>query len=504
MNEKDWPKLWQRKVLWIFALLCGLSCWRFPVTDPDLGWHLLGGEYIYVHGIPPSADFINSLNGGWHDYHWLFQLGLYCIFRLGGFVGVQVATGLLLSLCALVMLRVATHSVQDPKNWPPIFLAFSLGWALLLQVQAIRPQAVSLALLAVVLLILMPPRRPGELGALFVLAVLLANIHVYWPFVPVLWVIFRVVPHLQDRYRYPAAYIWGGLILLGMAGLVSPYSLLGIGNSFLWINYALLYDYLLQPESLRHAIGELRETFAVGGIPPLIVCLLVAITAAGIDFHTIKNRTPIVLSWLVGLILAIRSYKFVALLALFGLPLTVCVLESLLARCRCTGETKKCFGIAHIALIGCAAGAFFLTVWFAPPFNSKSRELSWLPMKACQQLAALNLQSSHGRDHVRVMTHFNQGAWCRFAIHQADPRVDIRVTTDSRTQWVPPQRFREGFDAYSLKPGWETTIAQWSPDAILVYNIQPLGQMLIRMPSLWRLTYSDKDYSIFLPMPSAS
>ena len=53
---------WNVRLLYPLAFLFALGTWAHPADDYDLGWHLLGGEYIAVNHALPTSDFINAFN----------------------------------------------------------------------------------------------------------------------------------------------------------------------------------------------------------------------------------------------------------------------------------------------------------------------------------------------------------------------------------------------------------------------------------------------------------
>lgn len=101
--------------------------------------------------------------------------------------------------------------------------------------------------------------------------------------------------------------------------------------------------------------------------------------------------------------------------------------------------------------------------------------------------------------HLRLLTNFNQGGWCRWAMHDAAPDSDIRVTLDGRTQYVPDKRFRDANTLFSAQPGWEQILSSLQPDAALIPKNQALAAALANSTH-WRLLLQDKDYVVFVPL----
>ena len=111
-------------VLSIVAILSGLCFWQRPPHDPDLGWHLSGGAWIWEklsNGIPlnqalPSFDFINSFNPIWHDYHWLGQIVLFYIYDKIGYTGLHIVFAIFMALVCLSVLSIYSKCIKGNSN----------------------------------------------------------------------------------------------------------------------------------------------------------------------------------------------------------------------------------------------------------------------------------------------------------------------------------------------------------------------------------------------------
>src|SRR5579872_2032149 len=76
---------------WFYSLFaCFLLTVLFAahlINDTDLGFHLKGGQWILEnHRFPTNDTYTYTLSGQpFQDIHWLYQLCLYLIFRLGDY-----------------------------------------------------------------------------------------------------------------------------------------------------------------------------------------------------------------------------------------------------------------------------------------------------------------------------------------------------------------------------------------------------------------------------------
>lgn len=473
----------------------GLSCWYFPPFDPDLGWHLVGGRLVLSTGGVPTADPINTFNGFWHDYHWLAQAVIRLIYDGFGFTGLQIALGLLMAHLAKVLVD-CVFAASGTRARGAILPALMAFW-LVESVTSIRPQMLAIWTIALGLRRLSKPATAWELPYLLVLTALTVNMHVYWVFLPFLWFSHRCLPRFYRRRSIGRLRAWGGLTLLSLCGLASPYPYLPLGEQrpFLFVNYALLFDYMLMPKVLRDAIGEMRGSFAAEGWAPIVLLLAVAFLARGASPRRLLAKGSEAFCAAVSLILAIRTLKFMAIFAVLGLPALSRLSRRSMRGLLSSVARAKLDAVMLVLALGFGIARCVVTL----PSGDSNRDLSMLPLEACRRLASSEVVPAPGRDHVRVLTHFNHGGWCRFAIYEESPERDIRVTTDGRTQWVPPDHFQRSFDIFNVRHEWFETLASWNPDAILVSKDKALAQVLIRLPQEWRLLYHDESFAVFLP-----
>lgn len=489
-------------ILYAMALIYGLTFWGAPAFDPDLGWHLLGGAWIASHHSVPSADFINSLNQSWHDYHWLAQVLMYGIFTLGGYAALRVALGLLMAYLAKVLIDILLILSRGKPRYGSIVLSFLFCMALLGHIGSVRPQMISLCLLALALRRLLQPPKNFEIPYLCALTVLMVNVHIYWIFVPILWFVYRGIEVVPRSMKTSARYAVGGLLALALCGLLSPYGIVPYGQaqSYPLRNYALLWDYFMMPSKLRSSIGEMVGSLAAEGMAPYLLVLFIAVVARAFSVKGALARRADYVMALSSWVLTLRSLKFISIFAIVGLPVFVranqAVFRSLRKRLAFNDNIFGKLLVAGVTLYALVVGTLH------SPWLDDQNEImsSYLPIEACRKLAHMDVPHSPDRDHVRVLTHFNYGGWCRWMIYQENPALDFRVTTDGRTQWVPPEHYEESFDLYNLKNNWYTTLKEWDPDVALIPKDRPLGQLMSRLPEYFRLVYQDGNFALFVPV----
>lgn len=166
----------------VAALLAALGAFLLRVTplyDPDCFWHLHTGRYIATHGEVPWHDvFSHTARGAsWVFVDVLADLGLYGLFRLGGYSAVIVATALLGALAAGLGVVAAQRVAAPASRWSAGVLAPLVVAAVVYRVTP-RPQTVTLVLLAAALHLFAQARaHPRRLWALVPLVALWQSVH---------------------------------------------------------------------------------------------------------------------------------------------------------------------------------------------------------------------------------------------------------------------------------------------------------------------------------------
>jgi hypothetical protein len=138
-------------------------------AQSDTYWHLRAGQELWAtHHVPLVERYSHTAAGVfWPNHEWLWQAASFGLYRVGGFPLLLVAAATVVTAAFGLTYRLMVGS--------PItrFGLMLLGMPLSASVWALRPQIVSLALLAV-LLTLIAHERTRWLPALFVLW---ANVH---------------------------------------------------------------------------------------------------------------------------------------------------------------------------------------------------------------------------------------------------------------------------------------------------------------------------------------
>ncbi len=212
---------------WIALAFTGLALAALwvPLADPDIWWHLEAGREMVARGglIRTDPFCHSSLGREWIDLHWIFQLVVYGLWKLGGPWAITLAKTVSLA-GALVVLVWKRKRSFEPFGW----LAAALAVLLFRESVDARPLVATLFVLALQwrLLDAEPGKSLGPMAFLAVgLQVLMANLQgLSW-----LGPITALGVMLPDAWSKPPDLWRRGGILGGMclACLVTPWPLAG-------------------------------------------------------------------------------------------------------------------------------------------------------------------------------------------------------------------------------------------------------------------------------------
>ncbi len=130
-----------------------------PMSDPDVFWHILGGDHVLGTGQLVGADPLPSLaDRPWVKHQWLGDVVLSLSHRIGGLPAVQWWT----SAAAIAIFAALLWSTRQRGETLPAALASLLAWGACSASIGPRPQVVSFVLVAVTLGAWRGSRRDGR------------------------------------------------------------------------------------------------------------------------------------------------------------------------------------------------------------------------------------------------------------------------------------------------------------------------------------------------------
>ena len=155
-------------ILWLIPVLVAAVVSFAPVvlSDGDTFWHLATGGWILDHGQIPRTDPFSYTFAGrpWVTHEWLSEVVMAGAFRLAGWSGVMLVTGLSMGATAAVMARWLFRWLAPLST----VAALTLGVDCLASSVLARPHIVALPVLALWTLALLTP-QPARFNKRFIL-----------------------------------------------------------------------------------------------------------------------------------------------------------------------------------------------------------------------------------------------------------------------------------------------------------------------------------------------
>jgi hypothetical protein len=468
----------------LLALAAGLCLQR--ILSADYWWLLRTGRLIAETGSVPHADvFTWTVPGAsWVDIHWLFQLGLWGIFQLGGHEGVVLAK------LAAVALTLALLAPIGHRPGRAFVGAGALGLLLLASCERLmpRPEIASWVLLAAVLNLLDRFERRGDawiwaivpiqllwanLHGLFALGIALCGIHL----------LAELALPLGDaslRIRWPRVRVLAGVTALScLAVLVNPN---GLDGALYPIQQLMMVSDAASRDFFGRAVIELQPTLgSLGGGPLLAFAALAALSGAALAANWRSAPPADLLQWAAFLYLGLGARRNVPIFAIVAAPLLVRHANLWLDRRALSPRLAAAATVAVSALLALLAADASLGGLYErmSMIRTPGLGVDWwnYPVAAADRLERHPPRGP-------VAHHMMHGGYLMWRLH---PRVPVMI--DGRLEVFGPERFEEllfdsparfraldaryGFGAVVQPlgtPGAEKLFARWtrSPDWRLV------------------------------------
>ena len=183
-STEQTPSPTEALLTWLIPIMAFFLAVRTPV-DADMWWHLSAGRAMLAQGRFLTSDTFSFTRAGapWINVSWLADLGLYQLYRLGGFFALTLISAALISLTMLIILKQCSGPILL-KTFIILIGAFGMT-----PFDGVRPQLLSFLLLAL----------------LDLLITLYKNTHKFHP-----WLLIGIFAFWADIH---GGFIWGFLLL---------------------------------------------------------------------------------------------------------------------------------------------------------------------------------------------------------------------------------------------------------------------------------------------------
>ncbi|MGH7894843.1 MAG: hypothetical protein ACREQL_09250, partial [Candidatus Binatia bacterium] len=460
------------------------------LDDSDTWWHLATGRTIWeTGGVPHTDPFSYTAPGApWLNRQWLFELALYASWLVAGPAGASLLAGAGFVAAYVLVAR------QVRRALPPWGVAMLIALVTLVAVErfTVRPEAVTLALLATVMLLVDRTMTWRRVALLVGIQVVWANCHALsvLGLVPTgaalasaLAARTRLLPSgwraasgrpPEDVTRLVVA-LAGGLAAeattpFGLAGAVYP----------LWLFSLIRSEKLLSFTIIEHRATRLAELSPVAGAA--FVALL-ALTALALLASARRLRLDQALVAVVFTVLAFLARRNVALLGIGVAPLIASGLGPFVRRMDASPVVRAAAGgaLTLVALVLCArviTGDFYADAKLTRTFGLGE---SWLlyPAGAVDFLA----------EHAPGARLFNDDVLGGYLIWRGRP-----VFFDGRLQVYPDDVYLDWQHALDDPRTFDAVARRRGISAVILYHPAlgrlELARAIANLPG-WRIAYLD-------------
>lgn len=471
----------------VMVLLLTITLSVRMLSDPDLGTHLSGGRWITEHQTVPQNDFSTYTvsNHQYIDIYWIFQLLLYGVYSIGGYV----ALSLLVTALSLVLFCLLYYRNESDKLSTGIGLfVLMLGFLVIEPRLILRPELFTYIFIASLVFILDLYVSGGK-NLLFILPVImLVWCNMQGLFVLGLIIILVYVGGKLISDRKPDAKLGLFLLVSVLVCLVNPYFLKGFLFPFELFTR-------LEGENIFHQ--HIRELSSLTSLDKLFIkdILFLSYTVLCIVAVLVTIRKRKIHEWvllMIFLYLAMISVRNIPLFVVISLP----VLSRSLNDIR-TGISDKLnvkwlisgrrivWWLCVIIPVLLIPRLFTNAYYRANSSNSKTGlgiDIWYQPVRAAELIHKNSL-------HFRFINSLAFGGWLGWSLQEP-------VFIDGRLEVMQDAFYREVVDSWNGKlPGM---INKYKPK-LIVYNYLkyfPWTVQLKKMPE-WKLIYLDGFSAVF-------
>jgi hypothetical protein len=445
--------------------------------DPDFGWEIRTGQYIFEHGIPYSDPFSYTMQSFPFIAHsWLSDISFYALFQYIGYAGLSCLIALLVIL-SLVITQVPFQSQHKifKKVW--ILIPLSLGFSALLPYLSVRPQVFSWFFFSIFTIILLNKKYWYTYRSFLPIIMLIwVNVHGAFAigFALFLYIYFHRLIE-GEKFEKKDKLIF---VLTLLATCVNPYGL------HIWREvFATFADNKLRTQVSEWNPLILRLTFF--HIPILALSLVFSIRYYK---KLPRQLTNIFFFMLFFGLTSSKLFPLWTIVAVHLISQSIIHLEKTFQKNQLVYERFSLF-LSLVSLF--SIGALIIHIPFSWNIYKNFKEETFYPKSAVNFIEERNLSNN-------VFTSFNWGGYMLWKMPQRKTFIDGRMTYWEQNQ-APYQESTDAFSEYNDILAGITSI----DEAIQKYHIRtillpkkdpykPLQEFRMRMSKLgFSIVYQD-------------
>lgn len=479
-------------VVWLMLLF--LIAFR-PVTDPDLGWHLMTGKWMVDHQAVVMTDtFSYSLPG--HEFiahSWLLDVWLYGLYSILGLWAVGVFyTSVLVT--AVVMLRLAIE--KELKFGRSSWFFLPLVWVIA-ETVGLRSQTVSFLGLAILFWLFRYRfelgRENNKLGSWLrrtrfwmmpLLFLVWVNVHAGFLLglgVAAAWLLSWSLVRSVSQKRLVVEpgwfFAWGVWGVSALVTLVNPYGLRVYGLIYRMVTNVTAMAYntdwlpLLSPQLPEETLGM-----------RLLVVALALVSLVGAH-----RRYQLRLLVAVFLALSFENIRFLLPLMVVVVPLLVLWVQKA-TREWFGSDRREAMVIAGVIGFGLALGG-----WYSGNSVCAYTSLDCLARVAEQPRGAVKFIRDNNFDE-RIFNYYTWGGYLIWQLPEHKVFIDGRMDNF----FVDGRSFLDVFaEIVQMRDGWEETFEDYGADVVL---LPPDWNLVTELEEReWKRVYEDELSVVLVP-----
>jgi len=437
----------------------------------DLAYQVRAGAVMLeTHRILDVDMFTYTVRGQpWVNQQWGAEVLLAAIYRLGGWAGIAVMRGVLLSLVLVALYRTCRAAGAAPRTAALLTLA---GWLVGIEIlPAMRPQLFACLLFAVALWTMTTRHEsPSRIWWVPVLVVVWANLHGSFPLVLVLLGIAWLEDHREDPVFARR------LLLVGVTSVLAS-----LANPF----GVRIWAYALNLSTDPVVVRQIAEWG-----PPSVQ------TLTGFLFFTSVFAVAMLLarrsgevSWVS--LLTFGLFAGVGLIAIRGVVWWAIVAPVVVASV-VNDEDRPRDGTRPNLHLLLAAAIVIVTVVALPVARGRDAAtggpavLTYAPEELVSAAQAVSPAGAHA-----FVSQF-YASWSEFSA------PSLPVAVDPRIEIFPASVWDDYFIVSSGREGWDDVLDRWRVSVLILEPDQAQGllQVLPRHPE-WRLITEDASGAVY-------
>lgn len=451
--------------------------------DADTWFHLSAGRWIWTHGEIPWADPFSLVSAyPYLDSHWLFQVLLYPLHRLGG-IGLLVLTQAAVFLTAFRVLETSLETKRLGAAWTLLFVLTVISVE---QRFLIRPDMATFLFLAIYWRILFSgePLTERRIALICLCQALWVNMHGLFA-IGLVGIFCSIVGGLiekQSRKKLAALGI-GSLI----ACFITPYGVGLVGYAF-----KIFGEIGASSDPFMRALTELQSPFTAYRLEPdiLVFYSVSALTLVSIALNARKLHIGPAL-WIVGLAyLSWSARRNAAYFVFLAVPFAA---QNLLSYRKNSFPHSKPVSVilAGLIFVGAwfvASGRYYANFGRLAEFGV-SRNPFLDPSGALVYAEKANLKGNF----------FNDYAFGGPIMHRWSPKRKVFVDGRWEVYGMP---FLKRYTEVTRSPAalWDAYAREFDFKFAILHSLTPVSSELIsyltRHPD-WNLVYADPMASLF-------